>query len=199
MGINLDAFTSVRTSLFVRIDVNEYSSDGVSFSPQVLRFSDHNVNYDINGETYTPLGKLLGITSTNSEIRPTSNTVSITISGIPDSSLSDILYSKIKGSTVNIYRGFFDVNTNVIIGSITSRYIGIVNNYGLEEDFSLDERISSNVIQFECSSTVDVLSNKIAGRKTNPQSMRKYFPNDASMDRVLNIADTTFNFGAPKE
>jgi hypothetical protein len=40
-----------------------------------------------------------------------------------------------------------------------------------------------------------VLANRIAGRKTNSQSWKEYYPNDTSMDQVYSIAGRTWDFG----
>lgn len=195
----LDAYTSVKSHLYVRLQIDEYrTTAGGSYSAQVLRFSDDNTNLTINGELYTPLGEFLSITSSTSELRPTGSSVNIVISGIPTNNIAEILHSKIKGSPVEIYRGYFDVGTGSIIGSVQGRFLGSVNNLSLEEEFDVVSRTASNIIQLECSSNVEILSNKFAGRKTNPTSMKKFYSTDTSFDRIPNLADTTFNFGAPQ-
>ena len=197
--INLDSYVSVRTALFVRIAVDEYrTTSGGGYTSQILRFSDHNANFTINGESYVPLGNLLAVSSSSSELRPSSNTVTLTLSGIPNTSIAEIIYSKIKGSPVNIYRGYFNSSTGATIGTTVGRFVGSVNNVSIEEEFDVLERTASNSIQIECASNIDILSRKIAGRKTGPESMKKFYPIDASFDRVPTLADTTFNFGAPQ-
>jgi hypothetical protein len=49
-----------------------------------------------------------------------------------------------------------------------------------------------------CASVVDVLGKKTGGRKTNPESEKKFFPTDLAMDRVPTLENATFDFGAPK-
>ena len=193
---DLTAYTSVKTALFVRIQVDEYRVvDSSSYISEVLRFSDHDESFVIDGETYTPLGELLGVTASTSELRPSSDSVSITLSGIPQNSIGEIVYSKIKGAPVRIYRGWFDVATGNLIGSIEGRFFGSVNNYGIQEDYEVVERQSSSFIELECASTVGVLARKTAGRKTNPKSQKRFYPNDLSMDRVPSLRGQKFNFG----
>lgn len=193
---NLSGYTSVKTSLFVRIQVDEYRvADSNSYTSQVLRFSDHDESIVIDGETYTGLRQFLGVTASTSELRPSRDSVSITISGIPEDSIGEIVYSKIKGAPVRIYRGWFDVATGDLIGSIEGRFFGSVNNYAIQEDYDVVERQASSFIELECASTVGVLSRKTSGRKTNPQSQKKFYPNDVSMDRVPSLRGQKFNFG----
>jgi hypothetical protein len=45
---------------------------------------------------------------------------------------------------------------------------------------------------------VNVLENKVAGRKTNPKSQKQFYPSDRSMDRVPTLKGATYNFGAPQ-
>ena len=196
---DLSSYTSVRTSLFVRLQIDEYrTTSSGAYTSQVLRFSDHYQNFTIDSETYTPLGELLTITKSVSEIRPTSNNVTVSISGIPTDNLAEIIHSKIKGSPIKIYRAYFDVSTNVQIGNTEGRYIGSVNNFSLEEEYDALDKSASNIIQLECASTVDVLSKTIAGRKTNSESMKKYFASDVSFDNVSALMGSSFDFGVPK-
>lgn len=196
--INLDSYVSVRSALFVRIQVDEYrTTSGGAYSSQVLRFSDHNTAFTINSESYVPVGNLLGVTASSSEIRPSSSTVTLTLSGIPNTSISEILYSKIKGSPVKIYRAFFNVSTGAQIGTTIGRFIGSVNNVSLEEDHDVIARTASNTLQIECASNVDILTRKVNARRTNPESMKRLYPTDVSFDRIPNLKETTFNFGAP--
>ena len=55
--------------------------------------------------------------------------------------------------------------------------------------------MSTLTVNFDCSSTVELLSRKKGGRRTNPESMRKFFPGDKSFDRVPAIVNANINFG----
>ena len=197
--VDLTSYTSLQTSLFVRLQVDEYrTTSSGSYTSQVLKFSDHNEAFTIDTEVYTPLGRLLAVTSSASELRSSNSGVTITLSGIPSNALAEILYSKIKGAPVKIYRGFFNSSTNAQIGATIGRFIGTVNNYSIEEEYDIDGRASSHVIILECNSITETLESKISGRKTSPTSMKKYFTTDTSFDRIPNLEDTSFNFGAPQ-
>jgi hypothetical protein len=190
MSIDLSTYSAVEAAMFCRIDVPDYD---------VLLFSNYNIPVSINGESYVNLGTLLGITDSTSDLRATSGTLTITISGIPNSSISEVLAQRFKGSKIQVWRVFFDANTKQILGidgNPAGRFQGIVTNWSLAEDWTPGSPTTSNKIDFTCSSTVDVLSNKVAGRKTNSKDQKKYFPNDLSMDRVSIITKSNFNFGA---
>ena len=195
---NLDSYTSVRVGMFVRLQVDKYrTTSGGSYGSQVLRFSDYDSPVTINSEVYTALGEFLSVTSTTNELRPSENPVTIGISGIPTNSINEIVHSKIKGCPISIYRGYFN-QAGTLIGTITGRFIGSVNNYSIQEDFDIDSRTSSHILMLECASSVGILSQKISGRKTNPQSQKTFYPSDTAMNRVPTLKGTKFNFGAPQ-
>jgi hypothetical protein len=190
MSINLSAYNAVESALFVRMDVPGYA---------VLRFSSFNQTVSINGEDYLGLGTLLGVTNTSNDLRVTQNQVTISISGIPNTSISEILNNKIKGSDIQIWRVLFDPATSQILniaGNPMGRFQGIVNNYALEEDWAPGATVTSNTISLICASTVDVLNNKVSGRRTNTTDEKALYPNDLSMDRVRQLTNSNFNFGA---
>jgi len=196
--------TAVQSNLFIRIEIDEYrTTPTAAYTQEVLRFSDLNENFVINSETYLGLGNFMNISSSRSEIRASGGELTIGIAGIPNSAIAEIVNSKIKGSPVRVYRALFDpISGNLLnLGSVSNplgRYRGFVNNYSLTEEWNPDTRTSSNTITLVCSSSVDVLERKTTGRKTNPASMKKYFPNDVSFDRVPALENATFDFGVPK-
>lgn len=199
MPIDLRSYKALQSNLFVRIEIDQYRTTTTgSYTTQVLRFSDKVGSVTIDGETYTGLGNLMSVTNSASEIRVSEQEVTIGISGIPNSSIAEIVNSKIKGSKVTIYRGLFDVSTGNLITGIDNpmgKYRGYVNNYTLTEDWNNDSRTSSNTILLSCNSSIDVLSNKISGRRTNPESEKRYYSSDLSMDRVPTLATEYFDFG----
>lgn len=199
---NLSSYRSVQSNLFVRIQIDEYSlTAGGPYTAEVLKFSDSLTTYTINGESYTPLGALMAVTASASELRVSSGEVTITVSGIPSTSISEIVNSKIKGAPVRVYRQFSDATTGTalaIAGNPSGRFRGFVNNYAINEEWDNETRTVTNTLVFSCASAVEVLNRKIAGRKTNPESEKRFFPTDLSMDRVPNLENATFNFGAPK-
>lgn len=193
--INLDSYTALRSALFVRIQIDEYrTSPSASYVNEVLNFSDHNANYVINGETYQNIGNLLNISSSTSELRATPDNITIGIAGIPLASVSEIIHSKIKSAPVTIYRGYF-TTAGTLIGSIQGYFTGFIDNYSLSEDIDFVAKNGTISIQLECTSNLGILSNKIAGRRTNPISMKKYYSTDTSFDNVPALENTTFMFG----
>jgi hypothetical protein len=199
--IDLRLYPAIQSNLFVRIQVDEYrTSTGTGYTEEVLKFSDLLVPYTINEEEYHGIGRLMDITASSSELRSSSGGITITVSGIPPARIFEIVNSKIKGCPVSVYRVLFDPTTGEkieISGNPMGRFRGFVNNYSLNEEFDVQSRTSSTTLTLVCSSAIDVLANKVGGRKTNPTSMKKFYPTDISFDRVPNLENSTFNFGAP--
>jgi hypothetical protein len=195
------SYSALQSNLFVRINIEEYrTTAGGSYSNTVLRFSDNRDNFTINGENYLGLGNLMSVTSSSSELRVSSGELTIVISGIPDSSIAEIIHSRIKGSPVIVYRAFFNPTTGgtIPITGPFGRFVGFVNNYSIQEEYDVDSRTATNTLALICNSSVDVLQNKITGRRTNPRSQKAFYPNDLAMDRVPTLKNATFDFGAKK-
>ena len=196
--IDLTAYSRVETALFVRMTCNYYRAlPGDTATVRTFTFSQYSVPVTIQGDVYQPLGQLLTISDSSSQLRVTGGEVTVGISGIPNSSIAEFVNSKIRGSSIQIYRVFFDAVTRQqlnITGNPVGRFQGIVNNYSLEETRSGPQ--ASNTILLTCASTVDVLNNKISGRRTNPVDQKAAYPGDTSFDRVPNLANSNFNFGA---
>jgi hypothetical protein len=199
--LGLSGTTSIGTALFVKLEVDYYkataSSEPIS---QVLTFSDFYRDITFNDITYTGLGKLLGVSQTTSELKSSNSNVTITISGIPNGSIEEIVNSRIKGSKITIYRAILDdyILMSGISPNPVGRFHGFVNNYTLEEEYNVDSRTAKNTIALICSSKQELLNNKVAGRKTNPSSQKTFYSTDVSMDRVPNLVGANFNFGVPK-
>lgn len=199
MPIDLSSYRHVESGLFCRVAVDYYrTTSTAAYTSQVLRFSNYNRSVVINSETYSPLGRLLSITESSSDIRATPNELSITLSGVPTTSIPEIIYSRIKGSPVEIWRVFFDSDTGAqlnITGNPAGRFQGIVNNYSIEDTAEPSNLSGTVSITLACSSSLDTLSNKVSGRRTNPTDQKKFYPLDQSMDRVPNLENSNFNFG----
>lgn len=194
--MDLTPYVSIQSNLFV--DITIYDDAGIS---EVVRLSDYHRSLTIGADSYTGLGTLMAITDSSSDIRATPYEVTITVSGISLSDVAKFGSSNIKGSRVRVRRALFDPATGVLLpisGNPAGRFTGIVNNYALSEEYSSEDKNSTATIALICSSNVNVLESKISGRATNPEDQKALNANDISMDRVPNIANSNFNFGAPR-
>ena len=202
MTIYLAPYKSIETALLFRLQVDHYkTSENATPTAQTLLFSDYWRPITYNSETYLGLGRLLSVSMTNNELKSTSNNVTIGISGIPNASIDQIIHSRIKGCELKVYRYIFNSATQQFLNiadNPAGRFFGYVMNYSLDEEYDIVARQSMNTITLTCSGSGDLLANKKAGRKTNPNSHRNFYPTDASMDRVPNLVGANFDFGVPK-
>ena len=184
----------VNNAEFVKLTIyNEYANTA---NNNVYTFSSSYQTETIDGQAYTPLGGLLGIGIQQRDIRVTSADTSISLSGIDGNNMAVVLGSKIRGSEVEIIRGFY--NNNYILSNTAQRFTGIVTSYNISEE--RQDNDDNFTITLNASSFKSVLENRIAGRKTNSESWKEFNPTDTSMDRVPSIADRQFDFGqAPKQ
>jgi hypothetical protein len=154
----------------------------------------------VNGTTYSNLGSLLAIGDIKREMKATSADLSISLTGVDGSNVSIILAADIKGSKVEVWRGFFDSNNQIITTptqQFFKRYQGYVSNYSITEDWNEDLRTRVATCSISCASFRTILENRIAGITTNPVVWKSFYSGDVSMDRVPVIASTYFDFGKP--
>jgi hypothetical protein len=191
--LNLESYSSIYISMFVKIDVPNY---------EVLRFSNHFeaftiIESDGTSNSYTNIGDLASVSDTTFGIRNNSEEVTVTIVGLPLSNISMVLNNEFKGSKIEIRRQFFNGSTLAPIGNSVIKFKGILNNYNIIEEYpDTQGGVGSCSIGFICGTLTDLLQEKRAGRRTNPLDQKIYFPNDLSMDRVPNISGSNYNFGA---
>lgn len=147
----------------------------------------------INGTVYTPLGGLLAVGVQQRDLRVTQADTSVSLSGIDGNNIFIVLATKVRGSKLEIYRGFYD--DNYVLSNVALRFTGIVTSYQITELLEGDQQTDNFVVTINASSYKTVLENRIAGRKTNSESWKIYAPTDVSMDQVYSLADQQFDFG----
>jgi len=184
MSLDLFQRSSIESALFVKWTIPEF---------ETAYLSDYNRTVIVEGNTYTNIGKLMSISAVTSELKASPSELSIGLSGIPTNSISDVLNRQIKGSNIEIRRAFFDPITQNQIANVL-KFKGIVTNYDVSDDVDVAAQIATTTITLTCSSIVEVLGVKVSGRRTNPVD----FPGELSMGRVQALANSNFNFGAPK-
>jgi len=153
-----------------------------------------------DGIPFLGLGSLLSVGAVNREIKATSIDMIIGLIGIDPTNVFLVLGSNIKGSTVEVWRGFFDSNYQIITSPSTQffkRYQGIVSNISITEDWNDNIRSRTATASISCTSFRAVLESRIAGIKTNLSTWQQRYASDTSMSRVAAISGQYFDFGAP--
>lgn len=193
MALNLTAYDSIQTNLFVKIVIPSYAT---------LTFSDYHRSITIDSVNYTGLGQLLSVSDTNASLRAAPQEATIAISGIPAQNITDILNNKLVGSDVRITRGIFDVNTGELISAIAGnpvgKFVGVINNFDITDDLEQGANTGTITITMTCTSVVEQLENKTTGRRTNPIDQKALYATDECFDRVPALSKSNYNFGADR-
>jgi hypothetical protein len=154
----------------------------------------------VNGTVYSGLGSLLSITNIDRQVKATSGDLGVSLTGIDSTNIALVLSATIKGSKIEVWRGFLDSNNQIITTptqQFFKRYQGLVSNIAISEDFDTQARIRVATCVLTCASFRTILQNRVGGVRTNPSIWKSFYANDTSMDRVPVIAATYFDFGAP--
>lgn len=210
----------LRSSEFVKLDIT--FTNNVNKIQRSLFFSNSYRAETIGGNTYTELGALLAIGSTQRDINATGYDTNIGLTGldsrfiyfiaggpatqpVPVTNQADIpigYYPIIKGSIISITRGFYD--SNYVLTSSVLRYTGLVTSYVIKEERNNDEYEDMYTISLQCSAYRRLLENRVSGRKTNQKTWEYWslklnptLPLDTSMNRVAGLQDIKFDFGKP--
>lgn len=153
----------------------------------------------VDGTVFSGLGSLLNITNIERQVKATSGDLGVSLTGIDSANIALILSATIKGSKIEVWRGFLDSNNQIITTptqQFFKRYQGLVSTVAISEDFDTEKRIRVATCVLSCASFRTILQNRVGGIRTNPSIWKTVYPNDTSMDRVPIIAATYFDFGA---
>lgn len=152
----------------------------------------------VDSITFEGLGSYLGVGDIKRNVKATSNDLLLSLTGIDPNNIALVLSQDIKGSELEVWRGFLDDNNQIITTptqQFFKRYQGIVNQVSIQEEFNTEARQRLATCVISSTSMRAVLDARISGIKTNKQSWQNFYPNDTSMNRVSIIASTYFDFG----
>jgi hypothetical protein len=186
--------SSIEHAEFVKLTVGRAAT--------VYTFCNAAAPITVGGIVFANLGALLSVGDVQRDIKATSDDMTIQLTGIDPVNVGIILSNDIKGSLVEVWRGFFDSNNQIITSPITQffkRYQGIINNVSISETFDTEKRIRVATCSISCSSMRRILENRMSGIKTNQNSWQTIYPSDISMNRVAEISNQYFDFGKPPQ
>jgi hypothetical protein len=192
--------TTINAVTGYQINHAEFVKLTVGNAGTVYTFCNAAAPITVGGITFTNLGALLSVGDVQRDIKATSDDMAIQLTGINPTNVALILSSDIKGSLVEVWRGFFDSNNQIITTPTTQffkRYQGIINSVSITEDFNTDARTRVATCSISCSSMRRVLENRLSGVKTNQNNWQFIYSGDTSMNRVSEISNTFFDFGSP--
>ena len=180
--------SSIRHAEFIRL----------TMPSNVYTFCNASAPITVNGITFTNLGSLLSLSDIKRDIKANSSDLNISLTGVDGTNVAIILSSDIKGSHIEVWRGFLDSNNQIIqtpTQQFFKRYQGIVSNYSITEDWNEQLRSRVATVGISCASFRTILENRVGGVRTTPKIWQAFYPNDNSMNRVPAIAGAYFDFG----
>jgi len=192
--------TTINAVTGSQINHAEFVKLTVGNAATVYTFCNAAAPITVGGITFSNLGALLSVGDVQRDIKATSDDMTIALTGIDPTNVGIILGSDIKGSLVEVWRGFFDSNNQIITTPTTQffkRYQGIINSVSITEDFNSEARTRIATCSISCSSMRRVLENRLSGVKTNQNNWQFIYAGDTSMNRVSEISNTFFDFGSP--
>ena len=192
--------TTINAVTGSQINHAEFVKLTVGNAATVYTFCNAAAPITVGGITFSNLGALLSVGDVQRDIKATSDDMTIALTGIDPTNVGIILGSDIKGSLVEVWRGFFDSNNQIITTPTTQffkRYQGIINSVSITEDFNSEARQRIATCSISCSSMRRVLENRLSGVKTNQNNWQFIYAGDTSMNRVSEISNTFFDFGSP--
>lgn len=186
--MNALSSASIRHAEFIRIVVNNVSHTFCNAAGPIA----------VNGINFLGLSSLLTVGDVQRDIKATSDDFTFSITGLDPANIGLVLSNDIKGSVVELWRGFLDSNNQIILTptqQFFKRYQGLVNSVSITENFNDEMRERVATCTIACASFRQILENRMSGVKTNPTSWRVLYPTDASMDRTPIIQNQYFDFG----
>jgi hypothetical protein len=153
----------------------------------------------VDAQPFEGLGQLVKVGDAQRDIKSTANETTISLVGIDTAMLGLVLGQNIKGSSIETWHGFFDVNGQLITtggsGGLYKFFTGYVNTFSISEQWMEEARMFVGVISVAASSIQLILKNRIAGRYTNDNSWQFFTPGDTSMNRVAFVTSVNYQFG----
>ena len=160
----------------------------------------HEVTFQ--GNVYSPVGAFLSISAVRDDIDARDDDVTITLSGVTAGIIGLILNYKIPGSSIKMYRGFYDENVGALVEDPYIVWEGIASSWSVEDDetFTSEDAV---VVFIQCRSTIESLLGRRNGLFTSVPSVQRYYNDesagyiDRSFDFVAGLIDKDIQFGRP--
>jgi len=122
--------TTINAVTGSQINHAEFVKLTVGNAGTVYTFCNAAAPITVGGITFSNLGALLSVGDVQRDIKATSDDMTIALTGINPTNVALILSNDIKGSLVEVWRGFFNSNNQIITTPTTQffkRYQGILS------------------------------------------------------------------------
>ena len=153
----------------------------------------------VDSQPFDGLGALVKIGDVQRDIKSTANETMITLVGLDTALLGWVLGHEIKGSQIEMWHGFFNVDGSLITtggtGGLYQFFNGYINSFSITEQWMEEVRQYVGAIGVTASSIQIILQNRTAGRYTNNNAWQFFNAGDTSMNRVSFIETINYAFG----
>lgn len=153
----------------------------------------------VDSQPFDGVGQLIQVGDAVRDIKSTANETTFTLVGIDTALLGWVLGQEVKGSQIEAWHGFFDVNGELITtggtGGLYKFFTGYISSFAISEQWMEEARMYVGTISVSASAIQLILQNRIAGRYTNDNSWQFFTPGDTSMNRVAFISNVNYQFG----
>lgn len=118
--------SSIRQAEFIRLTT----------ASNVYTFCNAASAITVNGIAFTNLGSLLQLSDIKRDVKATSSDLSISLTGVDGTNVAVVLGSNIKGSKIEVWRGFLDSNNQIItnqvfVPSVTWNFYNTLNGFNV--------------------------------------------------------------------
>ena len=139
-------------------------------------YTDYSTDIADGGTTYSANGFLHEIGSISENASMSIGSLELSLSGVNQTIISDVLNNGYIHRKVTIKRAFINSSTNSLIESF-SLYIGRV------ESMNITDTGTTSKVQFSVANQWGDFA-RLAGRRTNSGSQNQFFPNDKGFDFI---------------
>jgi hypothetical protein len=186
--------TSIKSAEFVEWIKYDLATDQPTRYYFSTAYKDENIIVDGVNRVFDSLGGLVQIGTQQRDIKATQFETSIILMGVDPESVFLVVDRATKGSSIRIWRGFYD--DNLTLTKTYLRFTGTVTSYTTDEEYKLQENTMNLVLN--CSANKYLLEGMFSGRKTNTNSWAQKLPSgvtDTAMSQVASLSGTAFDFG----
>lgn len=176
-GLHSDITTELAKGKFTMANLVALTL-GTYASPVVYYYTDGIHDLTEGGNTYLANGFLLGLGSISESRSLSTGTLNLTISGVDQTVISQVLNNGYLYKTVTIKRAFLDSSNDLISSnSVYTCYKGLIAG------MQIADKKGSSVIQFSLNNHWSSFG-KISGRMTTPDSQHQFYSPDYGFDRM---------------
>lgn len=169
-GLSSDIKTQLASTSFVMAHLVKLEFDTTYY------YTDFSSDIVYDGNTYSANGFLQKIGSISESASLTIGSLSLSLSGVNQTLISDLLGNGHIHRQITIRRAFINASTNALIESF-SIYTGRVDGMDItdsDKTSMINLRIANHWGDFA----------RLAGRRTNSASQNQFFPNDKGFDFI---------------